>query len=158
MKKNKGVPGFELATYRHAHQQQACTLLYTCVACFFFLVGMLSFVVGTYLVCVAWSCVLLVYCKCVPVSYCLLVRQQQRFEQPTLKQTSVLLGCIKNSTISSKRAHCCIIKHTNRGHNLHGRVVKKKKGNTKMKTINKGHNQEEPSFELANFYWIVSWF
>ena len=36
MKKNKGVPGCELATYRHAHQKQACTLLYTCVACFFF--------------------------------------------------------------------------------------------------------------------------
>ena len=65
MEKNKGVPGFELATYRHAHQKQASTLLYTCVACFFLLVGMLPFVVGTYLVCVAWSCVL--YCKCVPV-------------------------------------------------------------------------------------------
>ena len=36
-RKNKGVPGLELATYRHAHQKQACTLLYTCVACFFFL-------------------------------------------------------------------------------------------------------------------------
>ena len=36
MKKNKGVPGFELATYLHAHQQQACTLLHTCVACFVF--------------------------------------------------------------------------------------------------------------------------
>ena len=32
-RKNKGVPGSELATYRHAHQKQACTLLYTCVAC-----------------------------------------------------------------------------------------------------------------------------
>ena len=40
-RKNKGVPGLELATYRHAHQKQACTLLYTCVACFFF-----SFLVG----------------------------------------------------------------------------------------------------------------
>ena len=39
--KNKGVPGFELATYRHAHQKQACTLLYTCVAWFFF-----SFLMG----------------------------------------------------------------------------------------------------------------
>ena len=37
MKKNTGVRGFELATYLHAHQKQACTLLYTCVACFFFL-------------------------------------------------------------------------------------------------------------------------
>ena len=35
-RKNKGVPGLELATYRHAHQKQACTLLYTCVAWFFF--------------------------------------------------------------------------------------------------------------------------
>ena len=32
-RKNKGVPGLELATYPHAHQKQACTLLYTCVAC-----------------------------------------------------------------------------------------------------------------------------
>ena len=30
------------------------------------------------------------------------------WDLPTLKQTSVLLGCIKNSTISSKRVHCCI--------------------------------------------------
>ena len=30
-RKNKGVPGLELATYRHAHQKQACTLLYTCL-------------------------------------------------------------------------------------------------------------------------------
>ena len=34
-RKNKGVPGLQLATYRHAHQKQACTLLYTCVAWFF---------------------------------------------------------------------------------------------------------------------------
>ena len=66
------------------------------------------------------------------VSYCLLLRQQQRFEHPTLKQTSVLLGCIQNSTISSKRVRCCTNKHTNRGHNLHGRVVGRKK-------IKKGH-------------------
>ena len=85
------------------------------------------------------------------VSYCLLLRQQQRFEHPTLKQTSVLLGCIKNSTISSKRVHCCINKHTNRGHNLHGRVVKKKKENTKMKTINIYKNKGVPGFELANY-------
>ena len=39
------------------------TAVYMCRV-FFFLVGMLPFVVGTYLVCVAWSCVL--YCKCVP--------------------------------------------------------------------------------------------
>ena len=64
------------------------------------------------------------------VLYCLLLRQQQRFEHPTstLKQTSVLLGCIQNGTISSKRVRCCTNKHTNRGHNLHGRVVKKQKG------------------------------
>ena len=54
MKKNTGVRGFELATYLHAHQKQACTLLYTCVACFFFfLIGMLPFIVRAYLVCVA---------------------------------------------------------------------------------------------------------
>ena len=58
------------------------------------------------------------------VSYCLLLRQQ-RFEHPTLQQTSVLRGCIQNSTISSNRVRCCTNKHTNRGHNLHGRVVKK---------------------------------
>ena len=56
------------------------------------------------------------------VSYCLL-RQQQRFEHPTLKQTSVLLGFIQNSTISSKRGRCCTNKHTDRWHNLHVRVV-----------------------------------
>ena len=70
-RKNKGVPDLELATYRHAHQKQACTLLYTCVACFLFFFG--------------WDVAL----------------------YPTLKQTSVL-GCIKNSTISSKRVYCCI--------------------------------------------------
>ena len=69
------------------------------------------------------------------VSYCLLLRQQQRFEHPTLKQTSVLLGCIQNSTISSKRVRCCTNKHTNRGHNLHGRVVGRKK-------IKKGTNSQ----------------
>ena len=37
--KNKGVPGFELATYLHAHQQQACALLHTRVMCFFLLLG-----------------------------------------------------------------------------------------------------------------------
>ena len=43
------------------------------------------------------------------VSYCLLLRQQQRFQHPTLETTSVLLvGCIKKSNITSKRVHCCI--------------------------------------------------
>ena len=56
MKKNKGVPVFELATYR----QQACTLLYTCVTRFFFVIVMLPVIVRTYLVCVASSRVL--YC------------------------------------------------------------------------------------------------
>ena len=83
------------------------------------------------------------------VSYCFLVRQQKRFEHPTLQQTSVLLfGCIKNSTISSKRVHCCINKNTNRGHNLHGRVVKKKE-KTKMKTRNIYKNKGVPGFELT---------
>ena len=51
------------------------------------------------------SCIVRAYL----VSYCLRVRQQQRFDHPTLKPTSVLfLGCIKKSTISSKRVHCCI--------------------------------------------------
>ena len=53
MKKYKGVPGFELATYRHAHQKQACTLLCTCVTRFFFVIGMLPFIERAYLVCVA---------------------------------------------------------------------------------------------------------
>ena len=47
MKNITGVPGFELATYRHAHQREACTLLYTCGASFFlflfFWFGMLPF-------------------------------------------------------------------------------------------------------------------
>jgi len=37
LKLNNGVPCCELATYLHARQQQACTLLYTCVTWFFFL-------------------------------------------------------------------------------------------------------------------------
>ena len=42
-------------------------------------------------------------------SYCLLVPQKQRFHQPTLKKTSVLLvGCIKKSNFTSNRVHCCI--------------------------------------------------
>ena len=36
LKLNNGVPCCELATYLHARQQQACTLLYTCVTWFFF--------------------------------------------------------------------------------------------------------------------------
>ena len=31
-----------------------------------------------------------------------------------------------NSSISSKHVHCCINKHTNRAHNLHGRVDEQK--------------------------------
>ena len=54
LKLNNGVPGCELASYLHARQQQACTLLYTCVTCFFWGgVGILPFIVRTYLVCVA---------------------------------------------------------------------------------------------------------
>ena len=46
------------------------------------------------------------------VSYCLLVRQQQRFHHPTLRTTSVVLvGCIKKSNITSKHDHCCILVH-----------------------------------------------
>ena len=94
-RKNKGVPGLELATYRHAHQKQACTLLYTCVACFFF-----SFLVG-----------------CCPLPYI---------------KTNSSSWVYQKQHISSKRVYCYINKHTNRGHNLHGRVVGRKK-------IKKGH-------------------
>ena len=49
------------------------------------------------------------------VSYCRSVRQQRRFNDPTLKPRSVFGGgCIKNSSISSKRVHCCI--HVSRDH------------------------------------------
>ena len=89
-RKNKGVPGLELATYRHAHQKQACTLLYTCVACFFF-----SFLVG-----------------CCPLPYI---------------KTNSSSWVYQKQHISSKRVYCYINKHTNRGHNLHGRVVGRKK-------------------------------
>ena len=90
------------------HQQQACTLLYTymCRVLFFFMgccpilyvrTWYVSRDPGSYIV------------RAYLVSYCLSVRQQQRFDHPTLKPTSVLfLGCIKNSTISSKHVHCCI--------------------------------------------------
>ena len=88
-RKNKGVPGLELATYRHAHQKQACTLLYTCVAWFFF-----SFLMG--------CCPLHNIKPTLRTStdfYCLLVllvRQKQRFHQPTLRTTSVtLVVCIE---------------------------------------------------------------
>ena len=50
LKLNNGVPCCELATYLHARQQQACTLLYTCVANFLFLCD--------------WDVAL--YCTCVP--------------------------------------------------------------------------------------------
>ena len=49
------------------------------------------------------------------VSYCPSVRQQQRFNDPTLKPRSVFFGgCIKNSSVSSKHVHCCI--HASRDH------------------------------------------
>ena len=76
------------------------------------------------------------------VSYRRSVRQQQRFDHPTLKPTSVLLlGCIKNSTISSKHVYCCINKHTNRRH-LHGHVDKKK-GKHKNKNLKKQEKKEQ---------------
>ena len=83
------------------------------------------------------------------VSYCLRVRQQQRFDHPTLKPTSVLLGCIKNSTISSKHVHCCINKHTNRGHNLHGHVDKKK-GKHKNENIKQEKKQRGAGFRTRD--------
>ena len=45
------------------------------------------------------------------VSYCLFVRQQQRFHHPTLRTSVVLVGCIKKSNITSKHDHCCILVH-----------------------------------------------
>ena len=46
------------------------------------------------------------------VSYCLLVRQQQRFHHPTLRTSTVILvACIEQSTISGKHVHCCILVH-----------------------------------------------
>ena len=89
MKKNKGVPGLELATYRHAHQKQACTLLYTCVAWFFFpfLMGCcpLHNIKPTLRTSTDFYCLLV-----------LLVRQKQRFHHPTLRTTSVtLVVCIE---------------------------------------------------------------
>ena len=46
------------------------------------------------------------------VSYCLLVRTQQRFHHPTLRTSTVILvGCIEQSTISGKHVHCCILVH-----------------------------------------------
>ena len=47
------------------------------------------------------------------VSYCLLVRTQQRFHHPTLRTSTVMLvGCIEQSTISGKHVRqCCILVH-----------------------------------------------
>ena len=53
---------------------------------------------------------------------------------------TLLFGCIKNSSISSKHVPCCINLHTNRAHNLHGRVDKQK---GKNKNENKKHYKLE---------------
>ena len=113
----------------------AVYLVHVHVSCFLFWVGILAFIVRTYLVCVASSRVLYSYCQCVPriilsfracitchgstaqqqsafileylVPYCRSVRHV-----PTLKMWVVLfLVCIKNSTISRKHVHCCILVH-----------------------------------------------
>ena len=98
------MPGFELATYLHAHQQQACTLLHTCVGCFFCVLGCcpLLYVRTSYVSRDPVSYIVSAYL----VSYCLLVRQQQRFHHPTLKPTptcpsaaSGVHGCIHVSRV-----------------------------------------------------------
>ena len=79
------------------HQQQACTLLYTymCRVLFFFMgccpilyvrTWYVSRDPGSYIV------------RAYLASYCLSVRQQQRFDHPALKPTSVIfLGCLKKA-------------------------------------------------------------
>ena len=96
--------------YKKKQHQQVWSLLYTRTCVMFFLFGLGS--------CALWyvrtSCVsrhpVSYIVSAYLVSYCLLVRQQHRFHHPTLRTTSVILvGCIKNSTISSKHDHCCIL-------------------------------------------------
>jgi len=81
---------------------------------FFFWVGILLFFFSLLYVrtsCVSRHPVSYIVSACL-VSYCLLVRQQQRFHHPTLRTTSVVLvGCIKKSNITSKHDHCCILVH-----------------------------------------------
>ena len=78
------------------------------------IIGMLLFIVRAYLVRIAHKNIVLYQGNCY-----LVVRtwhhtvfschQKQRIHQPTLKKTSVLLvGCIKKSTFTSNRVHCCI--------------------------------------------------
>ena len=80
---------------------------------FFFWVGILLFYFSLLYVrtsCVSRHPVSYIISACL-VSYCLLVRQQ-RFHHPTVRITSVfLVGCIKNSNITSKHDHCCILVH-----------------------------------------------
>ena len=88
------------------HHQQACTLLYTRT-----FLGWDLPIFGPYVprvCCVIPSYIVSAHL----VSYCLLVRQQQRFHHPTLRTSTVILvACIEQSTISGKHVHCCILVH-----------------------------------------------
>ena len=80
---------------------------------FFFWVAILPFFLSLLYVrasCVSRHPVSYIFSACL-VSYCLLVRQQQRFHHPTLRTSVVLVGCIKKSNITSKHDHCCILVH-----------------------------------------------
>ena len=99
----------------------------TCLSFFVFLVGILPFVVGTYLVCVAWSGVL--YCRCIP-GIILPSRATTAISTPYIKTN------ISSSWVYQKQhhqQHSCNNKHTNREDNLHGRVVKKRRKTLKLK-------------------------
>ena len=86
--------------------QVACILFFGLGSCYFFF--SLLYVRTS---CVSRHPVSYIVSACL-VSYCLLVRQQQRFHHPTLRTTSVVLvGCIKKSNITSKHDHCCILVH-----------------------------------------------
>ena len=82
------------------------------VAYFFLGVEILPFFFSLFYVrtsCVSRHPVSYIVSACL-VSYCLLVRQQQRFHHPTLRPTSVVLvGCIIKSNITSKHDHRCIL-------------------------------------------------
>ena len=66
--KKKGVPGFELATYRHAHQKQTCTWYTAVYMCrvFFFLLGCCPLLQARTSYVSLDPVSYQVYCKCVP--------------------------------------------------------------------------------------------
>ena len=127
------MTGCELATYLHAHQQQACTLLYTCVSnfCFWWLGCFPSLYVRTWshasIICVFCDWDVPLDCTCVPrvsrsnqdvALHCTCVLRMYRTQKwkhnYINKYWNYITGWrVANSLptympISSKLVHCCI--------------------------------------------------